>query len=64
MKELLAKPKPQPSPEDYVAAQHEYESETGLKFADLPTRKRNMLAKDQYFHRGYHDLCDAIMGVK
>lgn len=63
MKETPAPRKPEPS--HYTAAQLEYEKENpGKSFNDLPTRKRNALAKDQMYHSEYHDLCNAIMGVR
>lgn len=56
---------PQRAPQliDYEVAKKDFESENpGQTYDNLPTRKRNALAKDQMFHREYHDLCRAIMG--
>jgi hypothetical protein len=47
-------------PEDYVAA----EAEAGAAWAQMSTAQKNRAAKEQRFHRGYHDLCGAIMRTK
>jgi hypothetical protein len=63
MKEAPAPRKP--DLEDHAKAKLVFEKENpGLSFSDLPTRKRNALAKSEMFHREYHGLCVAIMGFK
>jgi hypothetical protein len=49
-------------PEDRVKAQAEWELANPSKsWDDLRTQSKNRLAMQQFFHRGYHDLCNAIL---
>ena len=51
--------KQKPLPVDYEVAEKK-----NPDWATLTTRKRNALATDEMFHRQYHALSEAIMGVR
>jgi len=51
---------PKPQVIDYETAEREY----GEGWKELPTRKRNSLAKDAMHHRNYLALCAGIMGFR
>lgn len=48
-----------PTEQDYVAAKAE-----APNWEQLPKRKQNALARDQMYHREYHELAAAIMGYR
>lgn len=52
-------PKRSPLPEDFDTAQR-----NNPNWDTLTTRKKNMLAKDETYHREYRDLAEEIMGVR
>jgi hypothetical protein len=55
----------QPTTIDALLAHTEYEAENpGQKFMDLSKRQRNLLAKDQMYHREYRELADFITQSK
>lgn len=68
MKDVPREPQDTPEPQDYAAAKLEWLNDNpdrcDAEWEKLPTRKRNYLAKQQMYHRGYSDLCDAIMNFR
>jgi hypothetical protein len=60
LEDITRLPTKRGEPQDYVAAQ----AEAGRAWEWMNTAQKNRAAKEQRFHREYHDLAMAIMRTK
>lgn len=60
-KETFARPKFVPTADELARAQAAYEETNTRPWSELTTRKKNMLAKDERYHKEFADLSEAIM---
>lgn len=59
--DYLIKSKFVPTADELSRARVAHEEVSTVPWDQLPTRKKNMLAKDERYHKEFADLSDAIM---